>query len=245
MKAILLAGGRGTRISRYIGERPKSTLDIGGIPLIRHTVELLIKNNVEVIVVIGYQKEMVVNALQGLNVKYYYNPFYDVTNSIASLWFAKRELTGDDIIVANADVFWEQDMLDVIRDDTQDQVMLMDTSRGMDYLFKCNGTTLLDHGKELKDFTGEYVGIAKIGQNFLNKFVGRLEVMIENQQHNLWWENVLYSFINELEVNVKDVNGIFWSEIDFIEDYNRIVEYRKEKSRSMLVEFVLDAVEFE
>ena len=107
--------------------------------------------------------------------------------------------------------------------------MLMDTSRKQDYLFKCEGNKLIDHGKNLEECTGEYVGIAKISEHFLNKFLGRLERMIENQNHNLWWENVLYSFIEEMDVNVKDINGIFWSEIDFIEDYNRIVDYRKSK----------------
>ena len=229
MKAILLAGGRGTRISRFIGESPKCTLDIGGISLIRNTVELLLRNKIDVSIVVGYNKEMVINSLEGLNVKYYYNPFYDVTNSIASLWFARKELSGDDVIVANADVFWEQDMLNIILEDEQEQVMLMDTSRDMDYLFKCQGTKLIDHGKELKECTGEYVGIAKLKKDFLNKFNGRLESLIEKQNHNLWWENVLYSFIDEFDVNVVDINGLFWSEIDFIEDYNRIVEYREQK----------------
>jgi L-glutamine-phosphate cytidylyltransferase len=229
VKAILLAGGRGTRISRYVGEKPKCTLDIGGITLIRHTVELLIKNNIDVSIVIGYNKEMVINSLIGLNVKYYYNPFYDVTNSIASLWFAKNELSGEDILIANADVYWEQNILDLLLADKQEQLMLLDTSRSSDYLFKCEGNRLIEHGKDITDFTGEYVGIAKIENTLLNKFVGRLESLIEKQQHSLWWENVLYSFINEISINVKDVNGLFWSEIDFIEDYNRIVEHRKGK----------------
>jgi L-glutamine-phosphate cytidylyltransferase len=229
MKAILLAGGRGTRISRYVGEKPKCTLDIGGIPLIRHTVEMLLNNQIDVSVVVGYNKEMVIDALEGLNVKFYYNPFFNVTNSIASLWFAKKELSRDDIILANADVFWEQDILDIVLDDKQDQVMLMDTSRCMDYLFKCEGNKLIANGKDLEDFTGEYVGIAKISENFLNRFVGRLDLMIGKQMHNLWWENILYSFKEELDINVKDINGRFWSEIDFIEDYNRIVEYRESK----------------
>lgn len=229
MKAILLAGGRGTRISRYIGEKPKCTLDIGGISLIRHTAELLLKNYIEVSIVIGYKKEMVINTMKGLNVKYFYNPFFDVTNSIASLWFARNELSGEDILVANADVFWEQDILDSLLNDEQEQVMLMDTSRKDDYLFKCDGTRLIAHGKDLTDITGEYVGVAKLSKTFLNRFVGRLEVLIENQQHYLWWENVLYSFIEEFDINIKDVKGMFWSEIDFIEGYNRIVEYRKAK----------------
>lgn len=229
MKAILLAGGRGTRISRYVGEKPKCTLDIGGISLIRNTVEMLLKNNIEVSIVVGYNKEMVINSLVGLNVKYYYNPFYDVTNSIASLWFAKKELCGEDIIIANADVFWEQKILEMIIATNQEQVMLMDTSKdmGLDYLFKCEGTNLIAHGKELEEYTGEYVGIAKINKSFLNKFTGRLETLIERQKHSYWWENILYSFIEEIDINVLDINGLFWSEIDFIEDYNRIVDYRK------------------
>lgn len=229
MKAILLAGGRGTRISRYIGEKPKCTLDIGGISLICHTVDLLLKNHIDVSIVVGYKKEMVINSLEGLNVKYFYNPFYDITNSIASLWFARKELCGDDILIANADVFWEQDMLDVLLEDEQEQVMLMDTSRNDDYLFKCDGTRLLSHGKGLTDVTGEYVGVAKVRRTFLNRFSGRLESLIEKQQHGLWWENVLYSFIEETDVNIKDVNGLFWSEIDFIDDYYRIIEYRRAK----------------
>ncbi|NLL51425.1 MAG: NTP transferase domain-containing protein, partial [Peptococcaceae bacterium] len=145
MKAILLAGGRGTRISRYVGEKPKCTLDIGGMSLIRHTVEMLLRNHVDVSIAVGYNKEMVVNSLEGLNVRYFYNPFYDVTNSIASLWFAKRELCGDDIIIANADVFWEQEILDVLIASNSEQVLLMDSSKDMDYLFKVDGTRLISH----------------------------------------------------------------------------------------------------
>lgn len=229
MKAILLAAGRGARISRYIGESPKCTLDIGNTSLIRHTTDLLTKNDIEITVVVGYKKGLVINALDGVRVKYYYNPFYDVTNSIASLWTARKELIGDDIIIANADVFWEQEILDVLLSDSQEQVMLMDSSRNADYLFKCEGTKLIDYGKGLEDFTGEYVGIAKIKKSFLHKFSSRLMLMIENQQHGMWWENVLYSFIEELDVNVKDINGLFWSEIDYIEDYNRIIDYRRNK----------------
>lgn len=229
MKAILLAGGRGTRISRYVGEMPKCALDIGGIPLIRHIVEMLRQNGIDVSVVVGYNKEMIVNCLQGLNVRYYYNPFYDITNSIASLWFAKKELSGDDILIANADVYWEEDILDVVLRNDREQVMLMDTSANADYLFKCEGTKLLEHGKNLSDYTAEYVGIAKVSKEFLNRFVGRLESLVEKQQHHLWWENVLYSFIGQMDIQVEDINGLFWSEIDFIEDYHKIVEYREAK----------------
>ena len=93
MKAILLAAGRGTRISRIIKEIPKSTLPVDGTPLIRRSVTMLLDRNIKPIVCVGYCKEKIYEALEGLDVEYYYNPFYDVTNSIASLWFARKELT--------------------------------------------------------------------------------------------------------------------------------------------------------
>lgn len=40
---------------------------------------------------------------------------------------------------------------------------------------------------------------------------------------------MLYSFIEEESIYVKDIKGNFWSEIDYIEDYNRIINYRKSK----------------
>ena len=46
MKAIILAGGVGSRISREVN-KPKSLLDIGdGMPLLRYTVEMLQKKGI-------------------------------------------------------------------------------------------------------------------------------------------------------------------------------------------------------
>ena len=42
MRVLILAAGRGTRISRYLSGKPKCTVDIGnGLCLIQYTVELL------------------------------------------------------------------------------------------------------------------------------------------------------------------------------------------------------------
>ncbi|ARK20331.1 choline-phosphate cytidylyltransferase [Sporosarcina sp. P26b] len=227
MKAILLAGGRGTRISEFIGDVPKCSLDIGGRSLIRHTVELFQRNNIEVIIVVGYKADIIKDLLCDLDVKYYFNPFYSVTNSLASLWFSRNELNDEDIIIANADVYFEQNMLDKLLSSEHEQTLLMDSNSELDYLFYCNGNQLIGHGKELKEYSGEYVGIAKIKKVFLGKFVERLEELIKQQNHYFWWENVLYSFINEIPINVIDVSGMFWSEIDVIEDYKRILDFRR------------------
>lgn len=234
MKAILMAAGRGSRISRHIGNRPKCTLNVGGTTLIRFTVTMLIEQGIDVILVVGYQNGAIREALEGLPVRYYVNPFYDVTNSIASLWFARDEIGDTDLILANADVYWDETILHEMLADQRNPLMLGDSSRGEegDYRFKWNDDYILeDHGKDLdvQDITGEYVGIALLRQEVQPWFLERMDAMIADQQHGVWWENVLYSTIGERETHVKDIHPLFWGEVDYIEDYNRILAYRREQ----------------
>ena len=218
-----------------IANVPKSTLPINGKPLIRITVERLLEADIEPIVCVGYQKDKIYQALSGLNIKYYYNPFFEITNSIASLWFAKEELEGD-VLIINADVYFLQEILELILEDTRDNVMAIDTSRVEvgDYFFSTTDNGCIrKYGKDLpvEERSCEYVGIAKINKNFITPFKDQLERMIDGQQHQCWWENVLYSFadMNKYEINTLDVDGLFWSEIDFFDDYERILNYINKK----------------
>lgn len=230
-KAILMAAGRGTRISRHIDGNCKCTLDIGGTTLIRHTVEMLLKHSIEVHIVLGYQKELIIQSLKGLSVTFHYNTFYSVTNSLSSLWFAKDQLEGDTVILGNADVFWEENLLPILLNDERDCVMLSDSSRVEqgDYLFRVEDEAVRDYGKGLDKNKAncEYVGLAKISGPFIRECRAELIYMVEAQRHNAWWEQVLYNMIPARNIWTSDVAGHFWAEIDFIEDYQRILDYRR------------------
>lgn len=238
MKAILLAAGRGTRISRMVREIPKSTLPINGRPLIQLTVELLQKYGIETVVCVGYQQQAIREALKDYDVTYYFNPFYDVTNSIASLWFARQELEGECLII-NADVFFSEAILQMIMREDQEAVMLVDKTRRKtgDYFFSTTDNGCIrKYGKDLPLLyrSCEYVGMSKIKAEFMPHFVKRLDELIDNAKHNKWWEDTLYSFTDnkEYQIYTKDVEGEFWSEIDYFDDYERILNYcvsQKEK----------------
>ncbi len=229
MKAVLLAAGKGTRISRMIEQVPKSTLPINGVPLIRYTVEMLMGRGIECCVCVGYEKNKIYEALNGLEITYFNNPFYNVTNSIASLWFAK-DFMDDDMIIMNADVFISEEILELILSQNHDNVMAIDKTRTEigDYFFQTTDSgSLKKYGKELplRDRSGEYVGLAKLEKSFLPCFIDRLDEMIDELKHDKWWENVLYSMTEERSINTVDINGLFWSEIDYFDDYERILNY--------------------
>lgn len=238
MKAILMAAGIGSRISRAVS-KPKSTLDVGGVPLIARTVDMLIAEGVEVAVVVGFKSAEVRQALQGRDVRFFVNPFYRVTNSMASLWFAREFLDGDDVLLANADVFWGEGMYEDLMSDTNDIVMLGDESRVDvgDYFFLVEDGLIRGFGKELEraDRTTEYVGIARVAGHMVPQFRQRLEALVVAERYDLWWENVLYEHIDETPVHVRDMSDFFWAEIDYIDDYQRILDYIRTGDRSYKV----------
>ena len=239
MKAILLAAGRGTRISRKVERVPKSTLPVDGVPLIRRSVELLQSAGMQCVVCTGFEEKKVKKALDGIeNITYCYNPFYDITNSIASIWFAKDEMD-DDLLVLNADVFFSGEILEQVISDQRNPVMAIDYSRTVegDYFFATSMDGRIEKygkGLPLEQRSCEYVGMAKIEKSFLPKFIRRMEELIESQQHNVWWENILYSFTDKKEeaIYTVDVDGRFWAEIDYFDDYERILDYVSKQKES-------------
>ena len=237
MKALILAGGIGSRISRHLGGKPKCTVSLGNTTLIEYTINLLHSRGInQIALTLGYQgqviKELLAPMQQKYHISYYTNPFFDVTNSIASAWFAKDFFTSEDTLIMNGDVFMEETILDDIIRCKKNPVLFADQTRKemADYKFKYTRDGILEkYGKELQgdDISGEYIGIAKITADFIPTFKQRMEEMITTQQHKVWWENILYSMTSERPIFVEDVNGKFWAEVDYIEDYERIVSFVK------------------
>ncbi|MDP3178894.1 MAG: phosphocholine cytidylyltransferase family protein, partial [Spirochaetaceae bacterium] len=217
MKALLLAAGKGTRISRHIDGKPKCTVPLGtGTTLIEYSVDLLRRKGVdEICVALGYRGDVIRGILAGKGVKFFDNPFYDVTNSIASLWFAREELAGADrFIVMNGDVFLSERAIDIVLREKRSPVLFYDVTRReeADYKFFCQGERLVKYGKELtlEETTGEYVGCATFGDGFLAAFAERLDELVRSQAHGKWWEDVLYSMAAERPIIAKDIEGAFW-----------------------------------
>lgn len=236
MRAIILAAGRGTRISKHIDNTPKCLVPVYGVPLIRYTVDLLRSKGIhEIAVVTGYGAELVEKVLPP-SVRIFRNPFFQVTNSIASFWLARDFITPNATLLAmNGDVFMEEALLDhVLNSGPGDQLatMVADSNRieGADYKFRWSNERLEKFGKDLspQETSGEYVGLGLIPPHHIDDFMDFLqkEVMLGN--YNRWWEEAIYlQVMKGRNVRVMDIAGHFWTELDFLEDLMRLNEYTR------------------
>lgn len=65
MQAIILAGGKGTRLGAISRDIPKPMTPIGGKPIIEHQIDLLKKYGINsIIITVGHQKEKLMNHLR-------------------------------------------------------------------------------------------------------------------------------------------------------------------------------------
>jgi len=232
MKVIIMAAGVGSRISRHLKDHPKCCVDINGKPLIKHTMELLNSKGItDIAIISGYHNDYLQDVLKDHQFTRIFNPFYRVTNSLASLWFAQDFIQGDsDVIFMNGDVFFEESLLNLLIDHDKSPLMLADSTRieDADYRFTWLNDQLTAYGKELtnEQTTGEYVGIGKFNAADANKLIEKVNSLVNGEHYNMWWEDAIYRQIHEGQViHIEDIKGNFWAEVDYIEDYKRIIDY--------------------
>jgi len=226
MKLIIMAAGVGSRLSEISNGKPKCLIEAADETLIRRIIRIFHSREIyDITIITGYESDLVHSEV-GNEVNFVTNPFYSVTNSIASLWLARNELQGDTVLM-NADLFFEPDLLDTVLDQNKSAVMMSDSTRieTADYRFCFNKDRITHYGKHLSNSKtdGEYVGIARISSAFIGKFKLRLEEMVAQGCINQWWEDVLYSFIPQgVPIYHCNVAGTFWTEIDDLRDYERL-----------------------
>ena len=229
MKAIIMAAGIGKRLHALNINKPKCLITIGSKTLIRRSVDLLLSKGIsDITVIVGYKSDLIRNELNN-DVAYYENPDFQTNNSIKSLWYAKDLLEGN-VLLLNGDLYYEQGILDYAINQTNPVVMLADSTRieNADYRFSFIGNQINRYGKHLTNHEtdGEYVGIVRIDNCFIKLFKQTLEEMITSGKSNIWWEDVLYSFIKKkIPIHYFDVAGTFWSEVDTLQDYNYLQKW--------------------
>ena len=79
-------------------------------------------------------------------------------------------------------------------------------------------------GKDIPkdEVSAEYIGIALIRKQGIERFRELLENYILFENYNLWWEDLITGLISKRErISFEDVTGKMWFEIDEPRDYRK------------------------
>ncbi len=222
MNVIILAAGMGSRLKPFTHEIPKSLFGLGkDQTIMRRMVEMTRRNSeARICIVTGFQHKKVENLFPEETLLY--NPFYKVTNSVVSLWFA-REYLNDEVIIINSDVVIEENLFKELLKIDKPAIVLMDSSKihDADYKVATYDDRVVMMSKELTVFSGEYAGITKLSRDSAVKLKHKIEAMIANEQIDEWYENALVHMVlnGDFVLNFFDIPQFRWTEVDTVDDW--------------------------
>lgn len=222
MNYIILAAGQGTRLHPYTRNYPKSMIRLANNQtVLQRTINIIkdIDKQATISVVIGYKQQEIKNEIVGC--EFIENPFYEFTNSIASLWFCKDKLDGETIIL-NADVVFSKELLEFVLQSPSKAFVCLDASikKDGDYNVQVYNDRVVAMSKELEEYYGEYAGITKLGRDATLLLKEEVISMVGDGFYNEWYENALVQLIlnNKMELSFLDIKEYEWAELDTIND---------------------------
>lgn len=242
MKAIILAAGIGYRLLPLTHDLPKALVKISDKTFLDWIIQSLIVRNIrDIVVVVGYKKEMVKSYLlekykQQLNITFVENDDYYKTNNIYSLWLAREYLKNDDVLLFECDEIFEQRVLDLLLESPWENIALVDKYKkefDEGTVVLLNGENdiveLLTKGDEIisslnKDIFYKTVNIYKFSIAFLrNHFLPYLDVYIKSQEWDQYYEIILKLIIVLKQPRIKglSIEGCKWIEVDTLTDLRR------------------------
>ena len=115
MKVIILASGVGKRLKPLTDNIPKSLLELNGETIIEKQINAFIENNVtDFIITTGPFKEKITGFLQerysDIDFTFVFNPKFDKTNYIYSLWLTKKHIDSD-VFLIHGDVVFNKNLI--------------------------------------------------------------------------------------------------------------------------------------
>lgn len=230
MKVIIPAAGMGSRMRPLTEQKPKCLIDIAGKSFIDRQIEVLHQCGFDDITLVGgYKFSMIKEHLKD-KVNYAFNPFYETTNSVVSVWLATLNMEDDDILIINSDVIFDKDLIiEMTKDKTNINVAVSTQwSEERGYKAQIQNGLIVDMSMDIEHdkIGGEYAGMIFINKNSMQKLKKQCEILMEEKKFNIWFEDMVVDLIKSGTLaKVTEVNPDKWYEIDNVEE----LEYARNK----------------
>lgn len=241
MTYIILSAGRGSKLQPLTLNHPKSLYKLDDKTTILQRLVRMIRKfdlEAEIVVVVGYMYKRILSELEDDNVTFVHNPFYSVTSSMGSLWFAKNFLQRENVTIINGDIV-ASDLLfeEIICQHVDYPYVLLDSTRKNEnkYNIQVQKEKVCVMSKNLTDYLGNYASVTKLDALSSRFLLEQLGQMVNDEMYNLFYEDALVQMIfeNNFELYYKDIKGYKWAEVDCVDDLLLAKQIQQESIRLM------------
>ena len=228
MKTVILAAGAGSRLKPLTDHMPKCLLKVGVKSILEMTIEnLLATNNSEIIIVTGYLenkiREFIRERFPHLQITYIYNELYASTNNIYSLWLAKDEVLGDDMMMLDSDIVFDERIISKLQNSGYKNCLALKRHEVHDEEIKVKTDAhgcVIEIGKEVNVSLaeGESIGIEIFGIEALTELYVILDRKVVTEKEVNQFYEAAFQELSDNNLFIVDTTEYFCMEIDTEED---------------------------
>lgn len=232
MKAIIVSAGQGQRLLPLTEDRPKCLLPVlGELSMLEVQLHALAACGVsDVSIMVGFRADQVEQRVAerpvpGLAVRTCYNPFYAMSDNLATVWLASPEMT-EDFILLNGDTLFEVGLLEQVLSgpevpitvtinekssyDEDDMKVSIDSDRRLSEI----GKTL-----DVNNVDAESIGLLVFRGDGIEILKDALDRAIRTSEGlKNWYLKVIGNIAREHPVETACITGHWWGEVDCAED---------------------------
>lgn len=228
---IILAAGQGKRLLPLTKVLPKTMLKVGNTPIIDHILNSINLNLInEILIVVGHNKEVVMNHLKndfkGMPIKYVDNPKHAETNSLYSLWLA-RKFFKEKIVIINADTLFHKKILENLINSKYSAALAIDDTISVPLPDEAMKVTI--ENKKIVDVSktilaektnGDAIGIYKFSEESLKVLIDELDHLVSKSVTKQLFTYAVTNILNKTDIYSVSTEGRAWIEIDDQNDLN-------------------------
>ena len=229
--AIILSAGQGKRLLPLTETRPKCMLAVAGKPILEWQVAALLAAGIDRISIItGFNSGLIeehANDRFGADldrINIVFNPFYSVSDNLASCWMARHAMDGD-FLLLNGDTLFEPALLDTVLNSPAAPVTLTvdykDRYDNDDMRVELEDSMVRAVSKTLPDehTMAESIGLLYFRGTGPALFRDHLDrQMKQGTGLRLWFLSVVDELARQSLVRACGISGLRWCEIDFKRD---------------------------
>lgn len=233
MRGVILAAGDGGRLRPLTYSTPKVLLPLWGQPLISYPMEAMLAAGVrDIAIVVGYRAPQVIEVVQRIapawaNVHFVHNADFEGGNAISVA--TAEEFVGDSpFVLSMGDHVVEPAVIPrIAQAPPADALLAVDSQATLEsqvndatrVLVRDDGL-LLRIGKTINDWNAVDIGIFRFSPRVFS-IIRRLR---EQRGVDLELNTVMQTLADgEMPVATRDVEGLYWNDIDTVEDYRLAV----------------------